>query len=238
MVALRRAGRFNRPQVPRNSAPRIPELITQFWNDPEPPPDVRRLMDSWASSNPGFGIEVFDDVRAFAYLRERLNPIVAGAFNRTIEPAQRADLFRLARLFLDGGYYIDADDLARGSLNANVPYDAEFFAYQEDLGSIGNNILGVVPGHPVIGLALQEAVAAVTRGDRDIVWLSTGPGLLTRSFASWLVADHSAMGQRIASVTILTVDEMRRVAAMFCHAAYKATNRAWLNNAFPKRKRL
>lgn len=239
MIALRRSGRFDLQSnaVPQDLQPRIPPLITQFWNDPEPPRDVRALMSSWKESDPGFKIELFDEANALAYLREHCDPAVARAFSRASEPSQQADIFRLARLFLEGGYFVDADDRAREGLTAHVPPDAEFFAHQEDLGSIGNNVLGAVPRHPVIELALRDAVTAIMRGDREIIWLSTGPGLLTRSLARWFTAEPGGIDERIATVAVLTLAEIRRGAAIHCYAAYKNTSRGWLNAAFAKRRR-
>ncbi len=92
-----------------------------------------------------------------------------------------------------------------------------------------------MPRHPAIGLALNEAVSAILRGDRDLVWLTTGPGLLTRSLARWLAAEPERLGMQTASIAILTLAEMRRVAAIHCHAAYKKRGRAWLSGAFAKR---
>ncbi|PPQ31392.1 hypothetical protein CCR94_08765 [Rhodoblastus sphagnicola] len=236
MIALRRSGKFDQPRdEPLASAPRIPRLITQFWNDRAPPPDVARLMDSWRKFDPAFKLERFDDASALAYLRERCDPSVARAFGSAGEPAQRADLFRLARLFAEGGFFIDADDRVRGGLAAHVPPNAEFFAHQEDLGSIGNNVLGAARRHPVVELALKEAVAGILRGDRDLVWLTTGPGLLTRALARWLSSEPAKLDDRLASTAILTLAEMRRAVAMHCHASYKTTGRAWLSGAFPKR---
>jgi tetratricopeptide (TPR) repeat protein len=237
MLALRRTGGFDISQGSPQQPSRIPLLVTQFWNDPEPPHDVILLMSSWDDLEPAFKFERFDDSTAMAYLQQRCEPSVSSAFGRTGEPAQRADLFRLARLFVEGGYFIDADDRARGGFSSRVPPSAEFFAHQEDLGSIGNNVLGAVPRHPVIGLALNEAVAAILRGDRDIVWLTTGPGLLTRSFARWLTDEPKNLRSRVDSTAILTLAEMRSVVAIHCHAAYKTTNRAWLSGAFRKRDR-
>ncbi len=239
MIALRRSGRFDlQPNaVPHDLPPRIPRNITQFWNDPAPPPDVRDLMNSWKQSDSGFNISIFDQATALAYLRERFDPAVAHAFSRASEPAQQADIFRLARLFLEGGYYIDADDRAREGFAANVPPRVEFFAHQEDIGSIGNNVLGAAPRHPVIEMALQDAVAAINRRDREIIWLSTGPGVLTRSLARWLAANPAGVNERIAGVAVLTLAEMSHVAAMHCRATYKTTSRAWLNGAFGKRGR-
>jgi tetratricopeptide (TPR) repeat protein len=236
MIALRCAGLLApRPAVCAET--RIPRLITQYWNDAVPPPDVREFMQSWAAAEPGFQIEIFDDAAATNELRAHCGAAIVRAFGMATEPAQRADIFRLARLYRVGGFYIDADDRARGGISPHLRPDATFFAHQEDLGSVGNNVLGAAPGHAVIGAALRGAVNAVLRGDRDIVWLSTGPGLLTRALAHWLASPPAAMAARLATTCVLTLAEMRLVAAMHCHAGYKSTQRAWLNAAFPQRKK-
>ena len=85
--------------------------------------------------------------------------------------------------------------------------------------------------------ALREAVAAILRDDRDLIWLSTGPGLLTRSLARWFTAEPGGIDERIATVAVLTLAEIRRGAAIHCYAAYKNTSRGWLNAAFAKRRR-
>jgi mannosyltransferase OCH1-like enzyme len=112
MIALRRSGRFDLPLTEDFDRPAsaIPKLITRFWNDPKPLADVERLMASWNECEPCFRIETFNDATALNYLRARCAPQIADAFGRTGEPAQRADLFRLARLHVEGGFYIDADD--------------------------------------------------------------------------------------------------------------------------------
>ena len=45
------------------------------------------------------------------------------------------------------------------------------------------------------------------------------------------------LGMQDKAFEILTLDQVRRVAAIHCHAAYKTTSRAWLNAAFKKRRR-
>jgi hypothetical protein len=51
----------------------------------------------------------------------------------------------------------------------------------------------------------------------------------------WLAAEGAVDDARLAAVSVLTLSGMRLVAAMHCHAAYKNSDRAWLNAAFPKR---
>jgi hypothetical protein len=87
----------------------------------------------------------------------------------------------------------------------------------------------------VIERALSEAAAAILRGDRDIIWLTTGPGLLTRAFANWLASKPARLDEHLSTVAILELAEMRRVAAIHCQVGYKNTRRAWLSGAFRKK---
>jgi hypothetical protein len=48
---------------------------------------------------------------------------------------------------------------------------------------LGNNFIAATAAHPVITRAVELAAAAMNRDDKDLVWLSTGPGLFTRAFA-------------------------------------------------------
>jgi mannosyltransferase OCH1-like enzyme len=100
--------------------------------------------------------------------------------------------------------------------------------HQEDWSSIGNNVIGAVAGHPALASALEHAVKAVNQDDKDIVWLSTGPGLLTRRLAVYLAED---LDERLPEILVLELHEIRRAVAMHCAASYKTSNRHWTSRA-------
>jgi len=105
--------------------------------------------------------------------------------------------------------------------------------YQEEyLGSTGNNFIGATPGHPVIVAALEEAVNAVNRGDSDILWLSTGPGVLTRQVAAYLAGDLAA---RLENLLILRSHELEKSVAVWSLASYKHTQKHWSRTTFRAR---
>ncbi|MBV1796728.1 tetratricopeptide repeat protein [Siccirubricoccus sp. G192] len=226
LVALRLAGRFAARPDTRGQG--IPPRLCQYWNDPQPPPDALDLMASWQRCNPGFAFHRFDDAEALEFLRRAAAPEVARAFAAAREPAMRSDLFRLAWVYAEGGYYADADDRCHAALGSLVPPAAGLFLHLEEYGTLGNNIIGASAGHPVIGRALSLAAQAILRGDRDLIWLATGPGLLTRAFAQ-IVAETGALPE---GAVILDRVEMHRVAAMHCVLGYKAGARHWTNAAF------
>ena len=209
----------------------IPRSIVQFWDDPAVPAEIARLTESWNDQNPGYAYRLFDRHSAGDFLRRNNGPEVLAAFDRAEGPAQQADIFRLAYLASHGGYYADADDRCSTALDRFIPANAAFVVFQEEYGTLGNNFIGVTPDHPAITTALALAVEAVNRGDRDIVWLSTGPGLLTRAFALTLAAGQHELSRS----AIFTVGQIQHFLGLHCPAAYKSTRRHWLKSSFGAR---
>ncbi len=206
----------------------IPRTIAQFWHNPEPPAEIARLTATWSEQNPWHAYQRFDRRSASDFLRQNHGHEAVIAFERADGSAQQADIFRLAYLARHGGYYADADDRCSIPLDRFIPAQAAFVAFQEEYGTLGNNFIGAMPGHPTIITALERAIEAVNRGDRDIVWLSTGPGLLTRAFALTL-----AVGQHeLSRSAIFTVGQIQRFLGLHCPALYKSTSQHWLKSSF------
>ncbi|KQT61271.1 MULTISPECIES: tetratricopeptide repeat protein [unclassified Aureimonas] len=227
-IAQRRAGRLDAAPDAVSAETAIPASIHQYWNDPEPPRDLEPLIDSWRTAHPGFAHRLWDDTSARAFLESLPDRNILLAYDRAVEPAMKADLFRLALLARHGGLYADADDRCRRSLAPLLCAGYGLVLYQEDLGSLGNNLIATRPGHPIIERARDGAVEAVLRGDGDILWLSTGPGLLTRAAAA-VLAETPAM---LDETLILDRPALLAHVAIHCLAAYKVTERHWSRTAF------
>jgi tetratricopeptide (TPR) repeat protein len=234
-IALRQAGLLSRTQcdTTENAAtPKIPQRIVQYWDAKVPPADVSTIMSSWRVQNPEFEYARFDDESAQEFLRKASSASVLKAYGDLENASQKADIFRLAYLFAMGGIYADADDLAISSVKLILPAEAGFVACQEDHGTIGNNVLGCAPGNPIIERALSLAATAVNRRDKDMIWLMTGPGLLTRAAAQVLSEGGEELFTRLKEFSILEPGELRRAVAPHCCAQYKRTKVHWLRRQF------
>jgi tetratricopeptide (TPR) repeat protein len=233
MLAWRLSGTFTRAVGLAGAA--IPRAIVQFWDSETPPEDISVLRESWHAHNPGYSRELFNDATAQAFLASTYPPAVLLAYRRVFEPAQKADIFRLAYLAARGGVYVDADDRCLAPLESILPADAALVCYQEDHGTLGNNFIAAVPGHPVLQLAMALAVDAINRGDTDNVWLATGPALLTRAAAQILAEnfDPEAKGL-LPGVFVLHRRDLFRAVAIHCSAGYKVTQRHWGNSSFSR----
>ncbi|WP_297444037.1 glycosyltransferase family 32 protein, partial [Acidocella sp.] len=230
MVALREAGRFDYVQ-PREIKLKIPKVIAQFWDAEEPPEDVARLMASWGGNNPDYDVRCFSLHTAASFLQQSYPAPVLRAFLRPMEPAKRADLFRLAWLYKAGGIYADADDLCLAPLASVLPASADMVLYQEEYGTVGNNFIATAPNNPMMKYALDQAVIAINRGDADILWLATGPGLLTRALAQQIYTQ----GAVPRGLAVMQRHELNQAVAPHCKVRYKKTPLHWTKSSFNAR---
>jgi hypothetical protein len=230
IVAMRQAGSFGRAKsVPSRSAalPGIPRRIMQFWDASVPPEYITEIMRSWRELNPMFEYRRFDDKSAREFITAKYPTDVLRAYIRAQHPAQKADLFRLAYLLAEGGFYTDADDRCVAPLESIVPSEANLMAFQENLGTIGNNFLGAVAGEPVMRCALDLAVTAINRGDHEVIWLSTGPGLISRVIAQMLSDPATSVGF-IGRILVLDRGELAKAVAVNCQLSYKRGAKHWI----------
>ncbi len=210
---------------------RIPKQIAQFWTEEKLPDDLQGLCSSWATKNAGYEYKLFSLRSATEFLTKYLPDPVVRAFQRSREPAQKADLFRLAWLYVEGGFYADADDRCMESLEKIDVTSFGLLVYQENFGSIANNFIGAAPRHPIIGAALNNAVSAINRGGIEVLWLSTGPGLITRA-AAQVVARTPELSTGAADMFLLSRGELARAVGIHCLASYKFTSRHWTRTAY------
>ena len=234
-IALRQAGLLDPSSDRGAEASRpIPRRIIQFWDSGEPPADMRKLMQSWRERHPDFDYQLFDDESAKSFVMRHFPIDVVRAFARARHPAQRADIFRLAYLGAEGGFYVDADDRCLGSIEALAPAGTALMLYQENYGSIANDLIGAAPNHPVVARALAMVSQAMNRGDTDTLWLSTGPGLLTRAFAHCVAGLVPEIGDWRSGLVIHEFGNLQRYVGLHCPARYKTTDRHWSRAAIPR----
>lgn len=187
-----------------------PKRIVQFWNDLQRlPHDVKICMESWRRlERSGFEIEVFDENSARAFIRSRLGDRHEKAFDRCYHPSMMSDYFRYSYVFVEGGFYIDADDVYNG-----MPIDQLFedgrlklqpFCYDIATSQMVPPSIFTEPGanqpgwifyfnttpliasrhHPIVERALLNATLSLEADlatELPEVQATTGPGNLTRS---------------------------------------------------------
>jgi mannosyltransferase OCH1-like enzyme len=187
-----------------------PKTIVQFWHDlDELPPDVGECIASWSRwARYGYHHHLFDASAAMAFIRASLKTRHVRAFERCYHPAMQADYFRLCYVFVEGGCYVDADDICVGPQIDWLFFDgrlkvqplcydkasqtmvsrAEFLHVDAFNPSwifyFNNNPLIAHSGHPIIECCLEQATAlleGIDDFDLPEIQATTGPGNLSRT---------------------------------------------------------
>jgi hypothetical protein len=199
-----------------------PKTIVQFWHDlRELPEDIKECVASWTRwTTSGFKHYLFDARSAKAFISGSLGARHEHAFERCYHPAMQADYFRLCFLLVEGGFYVDADDVciaaeigwlfADGRLkvqplcydtSSNTMVTPSAFLHGDAYNAawifyFNNNPLIATQGHPIIDRALVRATDLLESGDQDAlpeIQNTTGPGNLSRS-----IFDHGTSGGEVA----------------------------------------
>jgi mannosyltransferase OCH1-like enzyme len=184
--------------------------IVQFWDRLDSlPHDVQECIETWTKIDDQ-RIErlLFDKKHARDFIFKSLGLRYLHSFDKCYHPAMQSDYFRLCYIFVEGGCYIDADDVYNGAQIHNLFNDGRLkiqpLCYDTATNMMvpphlftksganaeswifyfNNNPLIACSGHPVIERALIEATLLlereVTNGLPEIQ-STTGPGNLSKS---------------------------------------------------------
>lgn len=221
MIALRQLGMF--PRFEAGESP-IPKKIHQYWEGPMPA-DLAQALDRMRALNPDSDYRLYDKTDARGYLEAHADKDVVRAFDLTRHAAERADLFRLVLLGREGGIYVDADDLCRGSVRDFLPEGSQTVLFQEYHGALANNFIATVPENPILDWALRSAVEETLSGSATSIWLRTGPGLITRA-AAHAFANHN--GDPLPDWYVLCQTDMVERLVICAPFSYKLDHRHWM----------
>lgn len=165
----------------------IPPQIFQTWKTSAFSPGMAQAMATVRDLNPEFTYRFFDDAACRDYLQQHYPSDVLEAFDLLVPGAFKADLWRYAILYREGGVYVDADMVAYVPLREILqPTDALVSVKDrmpQEPSAIFQAFLAATPQHPILGRALALVLANVQqrripRSPLDV----TGPVLLGRAF--------------------------------------------------------
>jgi hypothetical protein len=187
-----------------------PKTIVQFWHDlRDLPSDVEECVCSWVAwEKHGFVHRLFDQDTAADFIGTSLGARYRRVFERCYHPAMQADYFRLCYVLIEGGFYVDADDVCVGTDISFLADDGRLkiqpLCYDLVTGTMvkpavfllagaydsswifyfNNNPLIACPKHPVIEHALEQATSLLElagKAELPEIQMATGPGNISKS---------------------------------------------------------
>lgn len=227
-----------------------PKRIVQFWNDLDRlPEDVKECIESWRRiEEQDFEIVLFDEHEAKDFIRRKLGPRYEMAYDKCYHPAMQSDYFRLCYILVEGGCYVDADDVYHGhaiqhlfadgrlkiqplcydmATNEMVPPSVFTEPGANSLNWIfyfNNNPLLAGCGHPVVERALGRATLTLECDMADKlpdIQSTTGPGNLTKT----IFATATKNGQM--EETLLVLRDWEDIATSRWPLSYRNDERNW-----------
>jgi len=227
-----------------------PRRIVQFWDDlGRLPQDVKECMESWRKlERSGFELQVFDENSAREFIKTHLGSRFERAFDKCYHPSMKSDYFRYSYIFVEGGFYIDADDVYHGTTIDHLFTDGRLklqpFCYDIATAQMVPPSVFVNPGanklswifyfnttpliavrnHPIIERALLNATVALeeeSEGELPEVQATTGPGNLTRSIFE-VIANESCPEE-----ALLVVHDWEKTSTSKWPLSYRNDKRNW-----------
>ncbi len=135
----------------------IPNILWQTWKTKEVPIEVKRQADSWIHSNPQLQINLMDDNECDNFILEHFGADVHFLYNALPQPIMRADFWRLAVVYIHGGYYSDLDIVCSRHISSFINNDVDA-VFMREVNNISNYFFGAIPKHPVIKNALDMMI--------------------------------------------------------------------------------
>lgn len=188
---------------------KLPKLIHQTWKTLNVPIVVQRHVNSWKRLNPEYEYRLWTDDEIDVYMIHR-HPELTRAWT-IMNHIEKADTFRYAILFDQGGIYADVDvtcvksikQWSKGIDNVELYIGFEVMTERHDWKDwfarkyqICQWTMGGVPGHPVFKLVLKKIVQFFAefnseQRERMGVMESTGPGIWTDAVMEHLRETHN-----------------------------------------------
>jgi hypothetical protein len=156
---------------PFNASELIPSTIaftSRYINN-----DIKRRINYVQSLHPEFEMHFFDDARAELFLKKKCSERHVDIFKTFKNGAHKADFFRYCYLYVNGGFYLDLDNVPLRPLNTladcffNVDFLAflhvgEHSAYRFDLKfnkkQIHNGVMGAKAGSPLLAELIKHVL--------------------------------------------------------------------------------
>ena len=227
-----------------------PQRIVQFWDDLNRlPGDVGECIKTWKKTETqGFDRLLFDKHQAREFIRQRLGQRYKNAYDKCYHPVMQSDYFRLCYIFVEGGCYIDADDVYNGApiqhfcgdgrlklqplcydIATNMMVPPSLFTRPGANASgwifyFNSNPLIASSRHPLIDRALVQATLSLekdmTSGLPEIQ-STAGPGNLTKS-----IFDAATEGEAVEQ-SILVLRDWEQIATSKWPLSYRNDARNW-----------
>jgi hypothetical protein len=145
----------------------IPNILWQTWKTKDIPNFLEVQSKSWERSNSILQRQFMDNEDCLNFIRENFDEDIVKLYQFLPQSIMRADFWRIAVVYINGGYYSDLDITCNLNLSNFLGSDIEV-VFIKELDNIANFFFGAISKHPVLKLTLDYMIEeAKNIGDKE-----------------------------------------------------------------------
>jgi mannosyltransferase OCH1-like enzyme len=168
----------------------IPKIVHLSWKTKDlldsDSPLVQEGMKKLVELNPDWKVTIYDDDEVDEYLKDRLEPkLYALIADKHI--VQKTDLWRLVKLFIEGGLYIDIDRFVNKPLNDLIDKDTKWVLPICRDYDFSHDFMMTAPQNPAYSYATQLYLERLQEGHNNIYFL--GPQTYMHAITQTLMGE-------------------------------------------------
>lgn len=134
----------------------IPKTIWQTYKTEYPPLVSVECIRSWTNANPAYEWMYFDDFACDQFMKDHFSSDYYNIYDSLPFGIMKADMWRIAIVYIYGGFYADLDTFCHRALDAWISTEELLVSEETPHGSICNYFFGATPKHPALLLALES----------------------------------------------------------------------------------
>ena len=152
----------------------VPKIVHLSWKDKDlldsESPLVQEGMKKLVELNPDWDVQISTDDEVDAYLQDQLEPqLYALIADKHI--VQKTDLWRLIKLYIEGGVYVDIDRFVDTPLDELVDEGTKWVVPTCRDYDFSHDFMMTAPQNPVYGTAAQLYLQRLQEGHTSVYFL-------------------------------------------------------------------
>lgn len=137
----------------------IPNILWQTWKTKNIPLSVHQINNTWKTSNSQLKKEFMDDQQCSDFILKHFGKETHLKYLQLPQSINRADFWRIAVVYIYGGYYSDLDIEVNANLKSLIPdLEKKQVVFVKELDNIANFFFGAIPKHPIFKMTLDQMI--------------------------------------------------------------------------------
>lgn len=166
----------------------IPKIVWQTWKSHNLPSKPAWCRQTWIDRNPDYRVVLMDDDECRETVKSFGDFDLLTGYDKLPLPVMKADVWRYAIVYLQGGFYTDIDTSCNAPIASWLSPEASFVVANEVANNLCQWTFAAEARHPALERVLRlfaERASGILRMNSGAVHHYTGPSLWTDALTSY-----------------------------------------------------